>query len=170
MQNGVKMDKISESAIHKELDLIQGCISRMAHYCFVVKGWAILLISSVFAFGNSKALSWGYCVIVCGVLLALWMLNAFFLAKEKEYRKLYSWVLNARKSGNDELMYELNISKRPDLKCCTFGTMFSTILPGFYLVLVITTLGVIICSQILDKNIEKINCNCNTMKYTGSHK
>ena len=158
------MDKISESAIHKELDLIQGCISRMAHYCFVVKGWAILLISSVFAFWNKQALSWGYGVIVCGTLLALWILNAFFLTKEKEYRKLYSWVINTRKSGNDELMYDLDTSKRPDLKCCIFGTMFSTILPWFYLVLIITTAIIVICSQISNKNVNETTCNSVTLK------
>lgn len=153
------MDKISESAIHKELDLIQGCISRMAHYCFVVKGWAILLISSVFAFWNKQALSWGYGVIVCGALLALWMLNAFFLAKEKDYRNWYSKVITTRKSGDDELLYELNTEKYPIKKCCVAGTMFSTILPWFYLVLIITTLGIIICSKTSDTKINRTNCN-----------
>ena len=158
------MNKISESAIHKELDLIQGCISRMAHYCFVVKGWAILLISSLFAFWNSQALSWEYGVIVGGALFALWILNAFFLAKEKEYRKWYSWVITARKSGNDELMYELNSSKYPTGKCSIGGTMFSTILPWFYLVLIITTAIIVICSQISNKNVNETTCNSVTLK------
>lgn len=163
------MDKISESAIHKELDLIQGCISRMAHYCFVVKGWAILLISSVFAFWNKQALSWGYGVIVCGTLLALWILNAFFLAKEKDYRNWYSKVITTRKSGDDELLYELNTEKYPINKCCVAGTMFSTILPWFYFVLIITTVIIIICSQISDKNVHKTTCNSVTLKDTRSN-
>ena len=164
------MNIVSESAIHKELDLIQGCISRMAHNSFIVKGWAILLVSGVFAFWGKEVLSWWYCFIICGTLFALWLLNAYFLAKEKEYRYWYSWIIKERRTGNDTLLYELNTSKYPTVKCCVAGTMFSTILPGFYLVLVVTTLGVIICSQISDKNIEKINCNCTTMRVTGGHK
>ncbi|MBO7327174.1 MAG: hypothetical protein J6W00_00210 [Lentisphaeria bacterium] len=164
------MNKISESAIHKELDLIQGCISRMAHNSFIVKGWAVLLVSGVFAFWGKQALSFTMGIIVCGALLALWILNAFFLAKEKDYRNWYSQIIINRKSGNDELLYELNTTKYPIEKCCVAGTMFSTILPWFYLVLIVTTLSVIICSSMSDKNIEKINCNCTTMKDAGSPK
>lgn len=151
------MNEISESVIHKELDLIQGCISRMAHNGFIVKGWAILLISGVFTFWGKDCLSWWFGFIVCGILLALWVLNAYFLCKEKEYRKLYSWVIKTRKLGKDELMYELDISKHSDLQCCIYGTMFSSILPYFYVVLIITTLGVIICSKISDKNFNERN-------------
>ena len=75
------MNEISESVIHKELDLIQGCISRMAHNGFIVKGWAILLISGVFTFWGKDCLSWWFGFIVCGILLALWVLNAYFLCK-----------------------------------------------------------------------------------------
>ena len=133
------MAEISEAAKHKELDLIQGCISRMAHDGFVVKGWAILLISSAFALLGQKMLNWEYGVVVCVSLLALWIMNTYFLWNERKYRILYSWVIRERQIGNDSLLYELDTSKNKEIKCCFLGTMFSSVLPYFYLLLIVIT-------------------------------
>lgn len=162
------MNIVSESAIHKELDLIQGCISRMAHNSFIVKGWAILLVSGVFAFGGKEVLSWWYCFIICGTLFALWVLNAYFLAKEKEYRYWYSWIIKERRTGNDTLLYELNTSKYPTGKCCPAGTMFSTILPWFYIALILTSIAAVACSYSSNNTSNNHKCHCVQMTDDGS--
>ena len=44
------MEKDERKAImNKEIDLIQGCISRMAQNSFVIKGWAITLVAVALA-------------------------------------------------------------------------------------------------------------------------
>ena len=35
--------------IHKEIDLIQNCISRMAQNSFLIKGWALTVVTVVLA-------------------------------------------------------------------------------------------------------------------------
>ena len=136
------MAEISEAAKHKELDLIQGCIARMAHDGFVVKGWAILLLSSAFALLGQKMLNWAYCVVVCVSLFALWIMNTYFLWNERKYRILYSWVIRERKAGNDILLYELDTSKNNEIKCSFVGTMFSAVLFCFYLLLIVITVAI----------------------------
>ena len=42
-------DKISIEEIHKEIDLIQACITRMAQNSFMVKGWFVSLYAVVLA-------------------------------------------------------------------------------------------------------------------------
>ncbi|GKX32355.1 hypothetical protein SH1V18_48350 [Vallitalea longa] len=41
------MEQYLLNEMHKELDLIQGCVNRMASNSFHIKGWAIGLISSL---------------------------------------------------------------------------------------------------------------------------
>ena len=44
------MEKDERKAImDKEIDLIQGCISRMAQNSFIIKGWAITLVAVALA-------------------------------------------------------------------------------------------------------------------------
>jgi ABC-type proline/glycine betaine transport system permease subunit len=40
--------------LHKELDLIQNCITRMANNSFLLKGWLITLIVAVLALTEDK--------------------------------------------------------------------------------------------------------------------
>lgn len=47
-------NKLTEMAIHKELDLIQGCISRMGHNSFLVKGWALTLFTFFIGFTQKR--------------------------------------------------------------------------------------------------------------------
>lgn len=42
-------DKILIEEIHKEIDLIQACISRMAQNSFMIKGWFVSIYAVVLA-------------------------------------------------------------------------------------------------------------------------
>jgi len=161
------MSKIPESVVHKELDLIQGCISRMAHDGFVVKGWAILLISSAFALLGQKMLNLAYGAVVCVSLFALWIMNTYFLCNERKYRILYSWVIRERKAGNDNLLYELDTSKNKEIKCSFWGTMFSPVLPYFYLLLIAITVLLSAISATTCEATDNANSKCNLT--TKSH-
>jgi len=38
----------------KEIDLVQNCISRMAQYSFIVKGWTISMVAALLALTPQK--------------------------------------------------------------------------------------------------------------------
>ncbi|MGB3180528.1 MAG: hypothetical protein WBB45_04020 [Cyclobacteriaceae bacterium] len=79
--------------LHKELDLIQAVISRMAHNSFLIKGWAMTLISALIAFGKDLILGKDsgitYMVMMIGIIFPFWWLDAYYLKQERAFRKLY---------------------------------------------------------------------------------
>ncbi len=95
-------------ALHKEIDLIQACISRMAHNSFLIKGWAISIVAVVLALGEKTDHTLSLSIALLIPLLSFWYLDAFFLYTEKLYRKMYEWVIEKRPQGNEEKRYDLN--------------------------------------------------------------
>lgn len=94
--------------IHKEIDLIQNCISRMANNSFLLKGWLITIYAVVLALLPEKANSLSLCLVMMVVTWAFWYLDGYFLRIEKIYRKIYDWVLLERPKGNRNQLYQLN--------------------------------------------------------------
>ena len=91
--------------IHKELDLIQAIVSRMAANSFQVKAWLIGILSALIAFekdaifaeaGVDKWLSVKMNLFLFLPLLCFWYLDAFFLSTERLYREVYKWVVKYR--------------------------------------------------------------------------
>jgi hypothetical protein len=101
---------MDREVLHKEIDLIQGVINRMASNSFMLKGWLISLIAVVLALSKDSLFSCNaifVCSILCFPILIFWYLDAFFLHREKCYRALYEWVIKNRMSTNENL-YSLN--------------------------------------------------------------
>lgn len=100
-------DKKTE-IIHKEIDLIQSCINRMAQNSFLLKGWVISILAVVLAimkdFHDPIYLS----LIMLIPLISFWYLDAFFLQTEKIYRKMYEWVLEKRSQEDFSRLYDLD--------------------------------------------------------------
>ncbi len=106
-------------AIHKELDLVQDVIKRMADNSFKVKAWMMSIFGAVLALAKSGLLSsiggvagnddmMGYIALfLVATVLVFWYLDAFFLRTEKLYRELYKWVVNNR-PHTDAYLYDLN--------------------------------------------------------------
>lgn len=94
--------------IHKEIDLIQSCISRMAQNSFMVKGWFVSIYAVILALLPERVNMLLLCVSLISANLIFWYLDGFFLRTEKNYRKIYDWVLEVRPKNNRELMYQLN--------------------------------------------------------------
>jgi len=103
-----QQEGVSIEELHKEIDLIQSCITRMAQNSFMVKGWGFTLVAAMAALMANKV-SPG---IICGagifILLFFWYLDAFFLMQEKLYRFKYEWVIEERPKGNRKFLYDLN--------------------------------------------------------------
>lgn len=116
--------------LHKEIDLIQSCITRMANNSFLIKGWVITLVSVIVALkaDNSKLVH----LISLIPLISFWMLDAYFLRLERAYRKMYEDVLNMRKNGNDDKLYYLNPTPYLEKVDTLIKVIFSSTLCLFY--------------------------------------
>lgn len=104
------MDK---ETLHKEIDLIQGVINRMASNSFLLKGWTVTIIVGVLALTKDTIVTNDVTYLALTLLIPLcvfWYLDAFFLHKEKCYRELYKWVIENRPTSN-EYKYNLNYKR-----------------------------------------------------------
>jgi hypothetical protein len=125
------MDK---EILHKEIDLIQGVINRMANNSFLLKGWLISLIAVVLALSKDSLLSCDLkliLLILCFPIIIFWYLDAFFLHREKCYRELYDWVIKNRMTSNENL-YSLDFRPHQKKVKSVFRVMFSQTLFPFY--------------------------------------
>jgi len=104
--------------IHKELDLIQDVIKRMANYSYRIKAAMIGIIGGVLAISenvifaeNTKTLNVSAALAISLFLVILvlvfWYMDAFFLQVEKKYREVYKWVVGNRQK-TDQYLYDLN--------------------------------------------------------------
>ena len=120
--------------LHKEIDLIQSVINRMANNSFLLKGWLISIIAVVLALSKDSIVSKNeYAIFIIMLLptLTFWYLDAFFLHKEKSYRKLYDWVIENRENNLD-FLYSLDYKRFEKEVKSIFRIMFSTTLMVFY--------------------------------------
>lgn len=102
------MNQTDKENLHKEIDLIQECIKRMASNSFLLKGWTISLVAVVLALSEKNVSPYFLGLVVLVPLISFWYLDAFFLYTEKLYRKMYEWVIAERPKSNNEKMYDLN--------------------------------------------------------------
>lgn len=93
--------------LHKEIDIIQNCINRMASNSFLIKGWFITLILGFIAFGYEKIDFKIFIILLLIITIFCWISDSFFLQLEKKYRKKYNWVIKNR-STNSNFLYNLN--------------------------------------------------------------
>ena len=110
----------------KHLEFIQNAINRMANNSFIIKGWYITIVSGLFAF-EIKEINQKYILSPFIPLLFFWFLDAYFLKKEREYRKLYD---NVREKKKEEIDFSMNI----DQKECYGNSFFSQTLMFFYFI------------------------------------
>ena len=101
----IKINKV----LHKEIDLIQANIKRMADCSFRLKNWYISLITIALTLllGQRCELSIIALLLLC-VTTIFWGLDGFFLRTETLYRWKYEWVIEARLNENMDNMYDLN--------------------------------------------------------------
>jgi len=73
----------------EHLKLIQAVITRMAGNSFLIKGWAVTLVTGLAALAKTSDGNEDVAWISLGVLLIFALLDAYYLALEKGYRDLY---------------------------------------------------------------------------------
>lgn len=125
------MDK---EILHKEIDLIQGVINRMANNSFLLKGWTITIIVAVLALTRDTLVTSDvtyFALILLIPLIVFWYLDAFFLHKERCYIKLYNWVIKNRANSN-EFLYDLDYRRFENEVDSIGKIMLSSTLKTFY--------------------------------------
>jgi len=75
----------------KHLEFVQATISRFNSNSFLIKSWAITLVSALFALAAKDA-NQLYVFIVYISVPCFWFLDAYYLSLERQYRCLYTTV------------------------------------------------------------------------------
>jgi hypothetical protein len=74
--------------MEKHLEFIQAVINRLAQSSFLVKGWAITLVSAMFALAAKDA-DPKFITIAYFPAIVFWLLDGYYLYQERLFRKLY---------------------------------------------------------------------------------
>jgi len=113
----------------KHLEFIQGVVTRLAGNLFFLRGWAVTLITGLFALSSKEANS-HYSLLGYLLLVIFWVLDGYFLSKERQFRALYDEV---RLKKDVEIDFSMNISKYVNLGNRSFPrSLFSLTLAWFY--------------------------------------
>ena len=134
---------MDNEVLHKEIDLIQACIARMANNSFLLKGWAVSIVAVILALADKALDPILLSAVVLIPLISFWYLDAFFLRIEKMYRKMYEWVIAKRISEDGSFLYDLNPHRFAADVPSTWKTMWTITLRCFYGIPTIITVCVI---------------------------
>ena len=77
----------NESRI-RYLEAIQRVIDRLSNTSFILKGWAVSLVAGLMALAASGT-NHGYVLVAYIPTVVFWLLDAYFLMMERQYRKLF---------------------------------------------------------------------------------
>ncbi|NTW54622.1 MAG: hypothetical protein HGB15_07655 [Chlorobaculum sp.] len=113
----------------KHLDIIQGVINRMANCSFLIKGWTITITAAIFGLAAKDA-DIRYVIIAYMVIPFFWLLDAFYLSKERQYRALYDEV---RIKDENDIDFLMDTSNYDIGRCTWWNSFFSKTLNIFYI-------------------------------------
>jgi len=78
----------------ERLKLIQSLIERMARNSFALKGWTVTVVAALLGLATHQS-DRRFALIAMYVLVALASLDAYYLALERSYRRLYDSAVAA---------------------------------------------------------------------------
>jgi hypothetical protein len=90
---------MTPSAI-KHIDLIQTTITRMAANSFLLKGWAVTLVSAIFALAAKDA-NRRYIMVAYFPVILFWLLDGYYLSRERLFRALFDQVRASATAESD---------------------------------------------------------------------
>lgn len=115
----------------KHLEFIQNIISRMASNSFLLKGWAITIVSALIAISIDKN-NCNYFNVAYFPLVIFWLLDAYYLKQERLFRHLYDEV---RKKDENEIDFSMPVKNGKENY---FKVLFSITLGIFYIGSIVT--------------------------------
>lgn len=78
-------------ANEEHLKLVQGVIDRMARNCFALKAWSVTVAAALLGFAADGS-DFRFALLAMYVVVAFGFLDAYYLALEQSYRRLYEKV------------------------------------------------------------------------------
>jgi len=117
----------------KHLEFIQNCIARMASNSFLLKGWSITLVSALFALAAQGA-NKDYVLITYFVIPVFWLLDGFFISRERKFRALYDDVRSKKTTD-----FNMDLAVYNNNKTSWLCSVFSKTLCPFYGISLIAT-------------------------------
>lgn len=145
--NNINSALSGKEILLKEIDLIEDCIKRMASNSFLLKGWAVTVISALIGL-TAKTDNWKLgSVIAILVCLSFWYLDATYLKMERLYKRKYNWVIKNRPANKEYAFnlnpYEKNMWLATEQKnTYTICVMVSqTLLPLYVIMLIVSSAG-----------------------------
>jgi len=132
---------------HVHLEMLQGVVNRLSHNSFLLKGWAVILISTMFALAAKDAQIL-FVYIAYFPAIVFWCLDGYFLHQEKLFRKLYDHVRELPEDGID---FSMDTSKVKDEVQHLALTIISKTLLAFHGVILITIILVTVLSISIQK-------------------
>lgn len=112
----------------KHLDFIQAVISRMNSNSFYIKGWTITLVAALFALA-AKDSNLNFVLVSYVVIPVFWVLDGFFIYKERCFRDLYKEVMRI---PANEIDFSMDTTKFRKGSRTWFAGIFSGTLIPFY--------------------------------------
>ncbi|QHB82666.1 hypothetical protein GIS01_11040 [Aeromonas veronii] len=112
----------------KHLDYVQSVITRMNSNSFMIKGWAITLLTAFLALvaGSGKT---QLMPITYAVIILFWLLDGFYISQERKFRELYDSVI---KTENNKIDFSMDTSKFKKRSNSWLAGFFSKTLILFY--------------------------------------
>jgi len=113
----------------KHLEFIQNVITRMAHNSFLLKGWIITILAVILGLNKDDM---DFKVVLIGIFLTLmfWILDAYFLAQERYFRKRYDEV---RVKEPKDIDFSMKVEAKPTSDTDWFVVFTSVTLRLYYL-------------------------------------
>ena len=142
---------------HKQIDLIQDCIKRMANNSFLIKAWTVGLLTIILIIAEKFNVSG--LLIAFIPILAFWYLDSVFLHTEKMYRKMYEELIKSAISKDiDFRFYDLNPKRFKEQVDTRIKVILSHTMIVFYLSLLIVALLIFVVSYFNTQHVPpKIN-------------
>ena len=125
------------------LQMIQSVIARMAQNSFALKGWAVALISAIFALSANDT-NTHVALVAYLPAVVFWALDSYYLLQERLFRRLYDSVRMLHAGAADTTDFSMDIIAPQETapvdvkKTLTYiNCLFSRSEIGFYLPLLI---------------------------------
>jgi hypothetical protein len=114
--------------------MIQGIVNRLAHSSFLLKGWAVILVSALFALAAKDAEIY-FIYLAYFPAIAFWGLDAYYLWQERLYRGLYDTV---RGMNDQDINFSMDTTPVKSQVAPWIGVVFSKTILAFHGTIVAT--------------------------------
>jgi hypothetical protein len=110
------------------LQMIQGVVNRLSQNSFLLKAWSVVLVSALFALAASDRKVF-FIYLSYFPAIAFWVLDGYFLWKERLFRALYDKV---RVLNEDDIDFSMDTRELKDKEKSWCDAMFSNTLLIFH--------------------------------------